>query len=239
MHVRLISAITAFAALAALGAAAFTATASAAVTSYTIHAVTAISDRPDSGDAGYWADDTFSRTATLHLAGEVPLSFCGGPTGTGHCYHFTGKVTDKGAFTTITGQKSPGAGSGGAVAIGEAATGPMAGYYNYSFYSSWKTARASSVPGTENDGNAVPTGRHTTGAWLELFFGAGAQFYVSGAPSSSLGTTGRWEYTLGFGADGACPHLASQWVYSSWPVAHPWGTAASQGNILAPDAAHC
>ena len=239
MRVRLMSAITAFAALTALGLAAFTPGASAAVSTYTVHAVTAITDRPDSGNAGDWADDAFTRTAWLTYGGEVAPSFCGGSTPTGHCYRFTGKVTDKGTFTTIAGQHSPGAGSGGGVAIGDAAAGPMAGYYNYSFYSSWKTAKASSVPGTENDGNVVPTGRKTTGAWLEQFFGAGARFYVSGALSSSLGTTGRWEYTLAFGADSACPHLASQWVDSSWPVAHPWGTAPAQGNILAPDAAHC
>lgn len=239
MHVRLISAIATCAAAAALGLAAFAPAASAAAGTWTIHAATAISDRPDSGDAGYWADDTFGRTAWLTFGGEVALSFCGGSTPTGHCYAFTGKVTDKGTFTTIAGQQSPGAGSGGAVPIGVAATGPMTGYYSYSFYSSWKTAHASAVPATENDGGVVPTGRHTTGAWLEQFFGAGARFYVSGALSSSLGTTGRWGYTLAFGADTACPHLASQWVDSSWPVAHPWGTAPAQGNILAPDAAHC
>ena len=239
MHVRLLSAITTFAALAVLGAAAFTATASAAVTGYTVHAVTAVSDRPDSGNAGYWADDTFSRTATLTFKGEVALSFCGGSTPTGHCYAFTGRVADKGSFTTIAGQDSPGAGSGGAVAIGDAATGPMAGYYGYAFYSSWKTAHASSVPVSENDGGVVPTGRKTTGAWLEQFFGGGAQFYVAGSPSSELGTVGRWGYTLAFGADSACPHLASQWVDSSWPLSQPWGTSPAQGNILAPDAAHC
>lgn len=211
----------------------------AGVTSYTVTAKTAVSDRPDSGNAGYWADDTFTRTASVHLVAEAALSFCGGSTPTGHCYRWTGNVADKGTFKTIIGAKSPGAGSGGALPIGVSAAGPFNGSYGYSFYSSWKTASASRMPASENDAGNAPAGRSTTGAWVEQFFGPGARFYVNAAPSNELGTTGGWEYTLGFGADTACPHMASQWVDSSWPVRQPWGTAPYQGNILAPDTAHC
>ena len=227
------------AALAVAAAAGLALTAGAAqATTGTVHATTKITGRPDSGVAGDWADDAFTRSVSLTFGSEVNLSHCGGTTSTGHCYHWTAKITDAGTFTTIVGQDAPGVGymNGGATIVnGVAATGPMAGSYNYDFYSSWKTANASLVPKTENDGNAVPTGRKTTGAWPEQFFGNGARFYVSGAQSDSLGTTGSWKYTLAAGADSACPNVTSQWIDGS----PDWGGAAVDGQILAPDAAHC
>ena len=49
------------------------------------------------------------------------------------------------------------------------------------------------------------------------------------------GTTGSWTYTASFGSDAACPNLASRWVDAS----PDWGTSPADGNILAPDTAHC
>jgi hypothetical protein len=223
---------------AGLAATSASATARPAVKSYTSTAVTKVSDRPDSGDHGNWANDTLVRSASVTLASEVALSYCGGSAPTGHCYHWTGKITDKGSFTTVPGDTSPGNGSlngGSAPAIGAQVTGAMSGSYRYDFYSSWKSASKTLVPSSENDQGNVPGGRQTTGAWPEQFFGAGARFYVSGAASSELGTTGSWTYTAGFGADSACPAVASQWTDAS----PDWGANAADGNILAPAAAAC
>lgn len=234
-------------AAAALTVAGFAATASAsakpAVKSYTTTAVTAITNRPDSGDHGDWALDgsakaPLERTASVTLVSEVALPYCGGSTGTGHCYHWTGKISDAGSFTTIIGDNSPGNGSlngGSAPAIGTAVTGTMAGSYRYDFYSSWKTASKSLVPSKENDAGNLPGGRQTTGDWVAQFFGPGAKFYENDSVSSELGTTGSWTYVAAFGADKACPDQASQWVDGS----PGWGADASAGNVLAPDAAHC
>jgi len=241
MHVRLLSAITALAAFAALGAAALTATASAAVTGYTVHAVTAITSRPDSGAHGNdWADDAFTRTAHLYFHGEVALSNCGGSTGTGHCYRWTGNVHDQGTFTTRTSGDVPGNGylNGGTVPQLEVAvTGTMTGVYRYVFYSSWKTASAGLVPPAQS---GMPSGRSTTGMWPTQFFGNGARFWNgTGTPEGSggsVGTNGGWLYTAAPGSDPQCPHVTSQWTDAS---ATSWGSLAADGNILAPGAAHC
>lgn len=218
------------------------AAASTGVTSYTVTAHTKISGRPDSGDHGTWANDAMTRTASVRLVSEVALSYCGGSTPTGHCYHWTGQLSDRGTFTTIPGATSPGAGDlngGRPPAIASAVTGPMFGAYRFDFYSSSKTARAAAMPASENDAGKAPGGRSTTDAWVEQFFGATARFYENGQRSDSLGTTGRWVYELGFGADRACPQVASRWVDSSWPLTQPWGQSPDQGNILVPNIAHC
>ncbi len=219
--------------------------ADAAGKTVTVTAVTAISDRPDSGygTGTYLANDYFTRTATITLVGEVSLSFCGGKTSTGHCYHWTGQVTDTaGRFVTVPGIGSPGYGGlngGKDPLIGVAATGTMSGGIKYDFYSSFRSVLASLVPKTENDlGNiANVTGRRPTHAWVLQFFGAPATFWVSGSatPTTSVDTTGGWSYTLPFGADAQCPHLGSQWVDAS----PGWGNNAADGNILAPTSAHC
>lgn len=231
-------------ALLAIGVAASSAgAATASVTPYTATATTSITARPDSGDHGDWALDgtkasPLKRTASVTLVSEVALSNCGGSTGTGHCYHWTGKIADAGGFVTIAGDTSPGNGSlngGGPAPIGAAVTGTMAGSYNYDFYSSWKTASAALVAATENDAGNTPGGDSTTGLWPARFFGSGARFYVGGAQSSQLGTTGSWTYKAAAGADPACPAVSSQWTDGS----PDWGASASDGNILAPSAANC
>lgn len=207
-------------------------------------AITKVSDRPDSGNGAgtWWADDYFTRTVKITLTGEVPLSNCGGSTPTGHCYHWTGLVSDIGKFVTIPGIGSPGTGDlngGTKPLIKVKATGIMAGGIAYNFYSSFKTAAARLVPATENDNGSTAAGV-STGSWVTQFFPKGAKFWnASGKPATYLATTGGWTYTLPYGADTQCPHLSSQWVDSSWPLSNPWGTSPGMGNILAPDAAHC
>lgn len=239
---RIIAAALAVPVIAALGvgaASAASATAKSGVKSYTATAVTNVKDRPDSGDhGGNWANDYFARTASVTLLKEVAIANCGGTTGTGHCYHWQGSVTDEGTFTTIIGATSPGNGSlngGSPLVIGVAVTGSMGGSYKYDFYSSWKTASKSLVPGHENDQGVVPTGKSTTGAWPEQFFGSTAQFFTGGAKSSELGTTGSWKYIAASGADASCPAVSSQWTDAS----PDWGANAADGNIVAPSAANC
>lgn len=205
------------------------------ITPYTVSAATSVRNRPDSGVSGNWALDNFLRDATVRLVSEVALSYCGGSTSTGHCYHWTGSVRDAGTFTTVVGATSPGVGYGGGQPLAVAVTGQMGGGISYSFYSSWKTARASSMPSKENDAGNVPGGRSATGAWVEQFFGAGARFFVGGALSDSLTTKGSWAYQADFGSDAACPNIGSRWVDGS----PDWGSLASDGNILSPDASHC
>ena len=197
-------------------------------------AVSALSSRPDSGDNGNWALDKMSRKATVTLVGTAAATNCGGHS---PCYHWHGLVTDKGTFTTIAGATSPGAGDlngGSAPTMATAVTGPMHGSYNYDFYASTTKVNAKSVTRKES-GN--PTGDKTTCLWVEQFFPAGTGFWDNTGSSTSgcLGTTGGWTYTLGFGADKACPNLASQWVDGS----PSWGTDPTTGNILVPDKSHC
>jgi hypothetical protein len=195
-------------------------------------AVTQITDRPDSGAQGNdWADDNFSRTAVVHLINEVAPSFCPG-TLTGHCYLWAGSITDSGSFTTIAGQLAPRTGT-----LDTAVTGTMhGGATHISFYASWKSAKASRVPLTENDGGVVPTGRHTTTNWVEQFFGASTVFNSAANPGGpDLGTPAGWTYKADFGSNSACPLDAYSWV----DAAPSWGALNSDGNILAPNAADC
>jgi hypothetical protein len=102
---RIIAAALAVPVIAALGvgaASAASATAKSGVKSYTATAVTNVKDRPDSGDhGGNWANDYFARTASVTLLKEVAIANCGGTTGTGHCYHWQGSVTDEGRFLAM------------------------------------------------------------------------------------------------------------------------------------------
>lgn len=220
----------------------FATAASAATAAKTSHrsatAVSTLTNRPDSGDNGTWANDHITRKATVTLAGKAASSACGG---TSPCYHWKGHISDTGSFTTISGATSPGAGDlngGSAPTMAASLTGPMSGVYNYDFYSDSQTVNAKGVAKKEN---GDPTGDLTTCLWVEQFFGHSANFWDStgnpAGPSSGgcIGTTGGWTYTLGFGADHACPNVASRWVDGS----PSWGGDPSTGNILVPDSNHC
>jgi hypothetical protein len=179
-----------------------------------------------------------TRTAALTLVSEVALSYCGGSTSTGHCYHFTGHIADTGTAATIAGQAVPGNGGlngGSAPLMGESIKAAMTGTLHYDFYSSWKSFSAASVEKAENDAGNTPGGEDTSGAWMEQFFGSGARFFVGNAPATYLAGNGSWTYTAGFGADKACPNEASKWTDAS----PDWGVDASDGNILAPAAGAC
>ena len=243
--------------------------ASAGASSYpkTWTAVTVITNRPVSGNhnnhakgAGHtWADSSFTRAASVTFFGQVASSFCPGIT-QGQCYYWTGEALDtKGTFTTnptaVSGAYSPGNGTGGTGAagpfmIGAAVTGSEAGRYHYGFYASAGSAKAARVPSAENDHATLPlaattstcTGGSTCGAtncqWIEQFFPSGTQFWNlrHKLDPSCLGLYGSWFYFLRPGADADCSLVTSKWVTASW---NNWGRDPVDGNIFAPDAAHC
>src|ERR1022692_2780723 len=81
----------------------------AATTTFT--AVTTITGHPDGGAQGNnWANDSFTRTATIHRVNQVTVADCPG-SGTGKCWFYTGTLSDSGTFATIAGQLAPRAGS--------------------------------------------------------------------------------------------------------------------------------
>jgi len=192
-----------------------------------VSASTAISNRPDSGNNGDWALDNFTRTVTITLVGEVAQSNCGGPTATGHCYLWDEKIDDFGHFTAQAGDLSPRAGT----TLDRTLTGSFTGgTTSGQFFSSWKTAKATLVPATENDQSEDPTGKHTTSQWAEQFFGASAQF-----AGESL-VNWLWTYTLNFGADNQCPNDAFRWQDGA---NNGDGAQAPDGDILTPNSADC
>ena len=198
-----------------------------------VSASTTITGRPDSGVQGNnWALDNFTRVASISLVGEVAASDCPG-TDTGHCYLWNATLTDTGSFTAQAGQLAPRVGT-----LDRTITGQMSGGAPHAqFYSSWKTAKASRVPVTENDGGVVPSGRKTTTNWVEQFFGAGAVFNSAANPGGpDLGSGAGWTYTLNFGTNSQCPNDAYRWVDSA---AGQWGSLNTDGNILTPNASDC
>ena len=226
-------AVTAVTGLSLAGAAA--AGQASAATSHT--AAVTVTNRDDSGaNGGNWATDNFTRTLTVYGHGIVANTNCPG-IAIGACHHYTALIADKGHFTTVIGNPAPGNGdlNGGAVPdIGAAVTGTMSGTFYYNFYANVPvTAFAASNGPATVDGDTP-----STGVWPEQFFTAGTQFWdASGNTSGAeyLGTTGKWTYTAPFGSDSNCPDYGGRWVDAS----PDWGVNASDGNITAPDSAHC
>jgi hypothetical protein len=197
-----------------------------------VTASTAITNRPDSGAHGDWAQDNFTRAATVKLVGQVGAENCPG-TDTGFCYLWDFTIADSGHFTTTADASSPRAGKTLDLALTGAFSG---GTTSGQYYSSWKTAKASRVPTTENDMNAVPTGRKTTTNWVEQFYGSSAVFNsAANAGGPDLGRWS-WKYTLGFGSDTQCPNNASQWVDAA---NNSDGSTPPDGDILAPNSSDC
>jgi hypothetical protein len=240
-----IAAITTAIAITTAGAVGATAASAAPRKVVTATAVTVISNHPDGGNHDNpspgknttWADDNFTRTATVTLVGEVSRSNCP-VTGTGHCYLWDARITDRGTFTVnptaTSGAHSPGA--QGAV-LYRAVTGSFAGgSQDIQFYSSWKTPAASFVPSKQDDKGVSPTGRHTTTNWPEQFFGSGAAFNSAANPGGPDLGDWSWIYTANFGADPACPNDAYRWVDAA---NNSGGSLNTDGDILAPDAARC
>jgi hypothetical protein len=189
-------------------------------------ATTQISNRPDGGNHGIWALDNFTRTATVTIVGEVAASNCPG-TDTGHCYLWNFTIADAGHFTAQSGDLAPRSGS----TLERTLTGRFSGGASHGqIYASWKTARATRVPLTEDDQGLLPAGRHTTTNWVEQFFGASATF-----GAIDLGNWS-WTYTLGFNANDQCPNNAYRWVDAA---ANSDGSLPADGDILTPTSANC
>src|ERR1039458_5184459 len=71
-----------------------------------VTATTQLRDRPDSGgDNSNWANDRFTRVATITPAGTGTPADCGITTGV--CNAYTATLKDSGTFTTIAGALPP------------------------------------------------------------------------------------------------------------------------------------
>ena len=170
----------------------------------TVRAVTYVTDRPDGGNAGYWADDTMTRTLVITRTG-----------GSAGAYTYTATLEDQGTFRTITGALAPNQGGSYAGETEKAAvTGDIIGSADFTFTASTLPS-ASLVPGTENDHGLVPA--DSTSTWYELAFPAGTVF---GGPG--IGAWG-WYYVV------LTPHDGLQiWSDTS---ANGYGDLAGDGQI--------
>jgi hypothetical protein len=197
----------------------------------TVTATTSVTDHPDSGTQGdNWANDNFTRVATVtRLSGTVAVGLCPG-SGTGFCYKWSGTITDSGHFTTVAGVDSPRT----VTLLDQSLTGTFnGGSKTIQFYSSWKTANAAlvvkSVDGTVS-------GRETSTDWVEQFFGATATFGSAANPGDVDLGNWSWKYTMNFGSNSACPNDAYQWIDS---LSNGGGGQQGDGNILTPNAKDC
>lgn len=165
-------------------------------------AVTYIQDRPDSGNGGYWADDTMARILTITQTGGSPGA-----------WKFTARLTDEGSFTTIKGALAPNQGGSYAGQTEKASvTGILNGSADFAFTASnLPTAR---VPAFENDHGNVPS--DSTSTWYELAFPAGTIF---GGPG--IGNWGWTYFTL-------TPKNGQYWADTS---GNGYGDLAGDGQI--------
>lgn len=167
----------------------------------TVAAGTFITDRPDSGNGGYWADDSFLRVITITRTG-----------GTAGAYTYTAHLTDEGGFTTIKGAPAPN--QGGPYAgdvITASVSGVMNGSADFTFTASTLPSPAL-VPGSENDRGLVPA--DSTSAWYELAFPAGTVF---GGPG-----IGNWSWSY------YTPKAAQYWIDAAY---NGYGDLAGDGQI--------
>jgi hypothetical protein len=208
----------------------------ASASTSTLTATTTATGRDDSGTAGNWATDNFTRTATLTGHGVVDPSHCPGIGAGLSCHYLTGTIADKGHFTTVPGDTVPGTGSLNgqpAPQIGTAVTGAMKGSAHFAFYSDEpvSAASASNVPSSV-------TNEDSTSHWAELFFAPGtANFWdTSGNPGGAEITTNGWTYTAALDSDPACPNVSGRWIDASY---NNYGGDPVDGNILAPAASSC
>lgn len=221
-------------------------------------AVTEVANLPESGPNGnpldsgppllfgagtlsVWANDNFTRTATVRLVGPTTDRNCS-PSAT-TCYSWAGRLRDSGTFTTVPGQLALFGTS--EVAEEQALTGAFNGGSPYfKFYASTNHADSALVPKTVND----PASGATV-LWVEQFFPLGTVF------SSGCGATGHsaactpgspivcgtvncpdflgpwsWTYTLRFDTNAQCPNLAFRWVYNYIDR----GTSPPDGSIQTP-----
>lgn len=129
-------------------------------------ATTTFSAHPDSGNHGNWANDNFTRVATVtYVSVDSTLTDCGAAAKT--CFIYEGTIGDTGSFTAISGAKSPQAG----VTITGTPSGPFKGGSDVKFFSSSDTASAAGVPASVTGAGPV-----STTDWVEQFFPAGTTF---------------------------------------------------------------
>jgi hypothetical protein len=121
---------------------------------------------PDSGNHGDWADDDFTRVASVAFVGIDPtLTDCGSAATS--CFQWQGTISDAGTFFAISGAQSPQAG----VAETGSPSGPFRGGSNVTFDASSLSASATGVPTTITGAGPV-----STTDWVEQFFPAGTTF---------------------------------------------------------------
>jgi len=152
-----------------------------------VSATTVLTGRPETSG---WANDDFTRIATVTRESAVPASDCGSDAAS--CWFYTETLADNGTFTTVPNQTGPnGTGTTGSTPI----TGTMVGGGKVEFYADSDTPNPALVPGTVSGDSGSTTD------WFEQFFPAGTQFepgpgqapYTDYAPW----VTYDWKYTAG------------------------------------------
>ncbi len=151
-------------------------------------ATTAFTAHADSGNHGNWANDDFTRVATVtYVSVDPTLADCGSAAKA--CFIYQGTIGDTGSFTVISGAKSPQAG----VTVTGTPSGPFKGGAEVKFFSSSDVASAAGVPT-----NVTGAGPVSTTNWVEQFFpkgttfGAGPTLSNWGWAYSSAGTCENW-----------------------------------------------
>jgi hypothetical protein len=197
--------------IAAVGLAGLAAYAAPADAATNATAITSFTGFPDVGNHGTWADDSFTRSATVSLLGPAEtLSDCGSSATT--CYQYSGTINDSGTFTAISGAKSPQAG----VTISGTPSGTFQATANISFYSSSDSASASGVPASVSGAGSV-----STTDWVEQFFAKGTTFGTGPVENT---------YSKAYSAPATCEN----WVDGNY---NSGGSLASDGDITG--VSHC
>jgi hypothetical protein len=177
-------------------------TASAAVNA---SATTTFHSHPDSGNHGDWADDDFTRVASVtYVSIDPTLTDCGA-TATA-CFIWQGTLSDAGTFYAITGAQSPQAG----VTETGAPSGPLQGSVQMRFYASTDSASASGVPASITGAGPV-----STTDWVEQFFPTGTTF-----GAGPVLTAWSWAYSN--------PATCENWVDS---ISNSDGSLPADGDI--------
>ncbi len=179
-------------------------------------ATTKLTARPDSGSGGNnWANDNFTRVATVTSLGIVAASNCIGLTGysaSGPCYAYNASLKDSGTFTAIVGQLTPNQTLNPGGKFGRSVTGSMSGYGNFAEF--YATAKPNGGP------NHGVLKHWTTSSpadpsylWPQLFFPANTAstpneatwgyVYTAHVLSAGVHTTQVWADTWNNGAGGA------------------------------------
>jgi hypothetical protein len=177
-------------------------------TPVTATAAISVTDANMYGNNGDWTDANFTANATVVLHGAVPVYHCGGTrtNGISTCYFYTGSVSLDGSFTTLSGAKSPNAGT----TISGIVDGPLSGASDFEFYASSNAPSASNVPPSISDVSIDPA----TVDWPEGFF----------APGTSFGG----EHALDWSVDYNAPATCETWVDA---YNNDNGTTSSPGDI--------